>query len=113
MLLKKLEKFLVDFIHDERFPKEDKRLLAIFLILSLITVFFTSSHPEGSFIAFLFIFSFIPDYFFNILDQNQLLSIYPFDYKSYSALKKIGSFLAMICPRFMTSFIWKYEKDIY
>lgn len=113
MFLKKLEKFLLDFINDQRFPKEDKRILVIFLILSLITVFFTSIYPEGSFITFLFLFSFIPDYFFNILDQNQLLSIYPFDYKSYSAFKKVGSFWAMICPRFLTAILWKYEKDIY
>ncbi len=113
MFLKKLEKFFLDFINDARIPTEDKRILLVVFILSITNVFFTSLYPEASFFAFLFIFSFIPDYLFNILDQNLLLSIYPFDYKSYSTFKKIGSFWAIICPRFITRFLWKYEKDIY
>jgi hypothetical protein len=108
----KFKKFFIDFKNDVRIPDRDKKVLLGFFIAALFPILFIPGwiSAEGFFIS-LFIFSFIPDYCFNILDQTLFLSIYPFDMKSYNSLKRAGVFITMFTPLFITGQIWVYKKD--
>lgn len=111
--MKKLISFFKEIANEEKIPQKDKTLLLVFLGLSILPpIFIFEWQSFYGFIISLFFFSFVPDYFFNIIDQNLLLSHYPFSMKSYSELKRIGQFIASITPQFISDFIWDYEKPV-
>lgn len=108
----KLKKFFLDLKADPRIPLRDKKLLVFFLALPLLPILFvpTFISTEGFFLS-LWIWSFVLDYFFNVLDQTLFLSLYPYDMKSYNSTKRASEFLTMFTPTFITGQIWEYKKD--
>lgn len=108
----KLKKFILDVKEDPRIPMRDKKLLVFFLALPLLPILFVPAYisTEGFFLS-LWIWSFVLDYFFNVLDQTLFLSLYPYDMKSYNSLRRASEFLTMLTPTFITGQIWEYKKD--
>lgn len=109
----KIKKFLTDLNNESRIPDRDKKLLIIFFIAALAPILLLPGwiSTEGFFIS-LFIFSFIPDYFFNVLDQTLFLSFFPYDMKTYGHMKRAGQFITILTPAFITSQIWQYKKEV-
>jgi hypothetical protein len=109
----KLKLFFIELKNENKIPEQDKKTICFILLIFFLPILFipewNSSYGP---IVSLFFLSFIPDYLFNILDQNIILSHYPFDLKSYNQIKRAGQFLAILSPSFISDFIWKYEKEI-
>lgn len=108
----KLKKFLIETAHDERIPVRDKKVLVIMaaLIISPIDII-----PDWiSFYGIvddIIILALIQDYFYEILDQNILLSHYPWGMKSFARIKRIAGLLSFFVPNIIKNNIWKYIKD--
>jgi uncharacterized membrane protein YkvA (DUF1232 family) len=110
----KLKQFFKNIAHDERIPGRDKKILLIFVILifspiDLIPDWIPFFGKLDDFIMLAFIF----DYFFQTLDSRILLSLYPWDMKSFARLRAIGRFMNTFVPRSMKKKLWKYEGDPY
>ena len=108
-----LKSFFIEIKNEPKIPSRDKKIIVIILLIITIPVLIIPDWISTyGFIISLILFSFIPDYFFNILDQQIVLAHYPFDLKSYNSIKRGGQFLANICPTFISDFLWEYEKEI-
>lgn len=112
--MKKLKQFVIDIYQEPKIPQRDK-ITIIILFLAGIIPNIIAPEISGSIYGILYtlvILSFIPDYFFNILDHNLILSHYPFSMKSFNSLKRAGQFLAVLAPNFISNFLWEYQKDV-
>lgn len=111
-LLKQLQIFISDTYLDQRIPERDKKvLIAILVILVLRILFVPDWIPYFGILDILFLIGIVGDYLFGILDQNLLLSHYPWGMKSFARLKRFANFLAIFAPHFVTDHLWEYTKE--
>lgn len=111
-LLKQLQIFISDTYLDQRIPERDKKvLIAILIILVLRILFVPDWIPYFGILDILFLMGIVGDYLFGILDQNLLLSHYPWGMKSFARLKRFANFLAIFAPHFVTDHLWEYTKE--
>ncbi len=109
-----LKTFLINTGKDPRIPNRDKKIL-----LTLIALIISPIDLIPDWIPFLgvlddvIILAIVLDYFFDVLDQNILLTHYPWGMKSFSQLKKIAKAFSICVPWFIKNQIWSYKKDIY
>jgi uncharacterized membrane protein len=61
----------------------------------------------------LFIIALVLDYLFEVLDQEILLSHYPFGMKSFTRIRQLSRIISQMTPGFVKTMIWKYEKSPY
>jgi uncharacterized membrane protein YkvA (DUF1232 family) len=114
IFFKKLKQFFKNIAADERIPKRDKKILLVFIILivspvDLIPDWIPFFGKVDDFLMLAFIF----DYFFQTLDSRILLSLYPWDMKSFARLRAIGRFMNNFVPRSVKKNLWKYKADPY
>ena len=108
----KFKKFIIEVKTDQRIPMRDKKLLLIFCGVPLLLILLNQQFITTEGLLFsIWIWSFVLDYFFNVLDQTLFLSLYPYDMKSYNSLRRASEFLTMLTPTFITGQIWEYKKD--
>jgi uncharacterized membrane protein YkvA (DUF1232 family) len=111
---KDLIEFIREVANDERIPARDKKVL-----LALVGLIISPFDIIPDWIPFFgqlddaVIIALVLDYLFNVLDEEILLSHYPWDMKSFIKVKKTARFVAMITPTFIKSKIWKYEGSPY
>lgn len=112
--LKDLKDFLVNTAKDPRIPDRDKKILLgmIALILSPFDII-PDWIPVFGLLDDVIILSVILDYFFSVLDQEVLLSHYPWGMKSFVRLKSIAHFLQIFVPRFVKKRLWSYVGSPY
>jgi uncharacterized membrane protein len=107
-----LKSFISSTYADERIPQKDKKLIVVLLvILALRILFIPDWIPYFGILDILFLLAIIVDYFFGVLDQNLLLSHYPWGMKSFARIKRMASFLSLFAPPFIKDNIWQYTKD--
>jgi len=107
-----IKKFLIDTYEDRRIPERDKKIfLALTGLLILRILFIPDWIPYIGPLDVLILMGILGDFFFNILDQNLVLSHYPWGMKSFARLKRIAQFFALFAPGFLTDHIWHYTKD--
>ena len=53
------------------------------------------------------------DYFFNVLDDQILLSHYPAGVKSLAAIRRMAGTIAFLTPSSIRKRIWSYEASPY
>ncbi len=107
-----LKYFISSTYSDARIPDRDKKLVIILLVvLSLRILFIPDWIPYFGILDILFLLALILDYFFGVLDQNLLLSHYPWGMKSFARIKRIAGFLSLFAPAFIKDNIWHYTKD--
>ncbi len=108
----KFKKFLIDTYEDRRIPERDKKIfLTIAALLTLRILFIPDWIPVIGPLDVLILLGILGDFLFNILDQNLMLSHYPWGMKSFARLKRIAQFFAFFAPGFLTNHIWQYTKD--
>ncbi len=121
MWLKKLRnffsetaQFLKNVSQDERIPQRDKVVLAglIVLVISPIDII-PDFIPIIGLLDDIVILAIIADYFFEVLDQQIILSHYPWGMKSYVWLKRIAKVITHLTPKVVKNYIWKYKPDPY
>ncbi|RPJ75673.1 MAG: hypothetical protein EHM20_08565 [Alphaproteobacteria bacterium] len=111
-LVEHLQSFISDTYRDQRIPARDKKVIIfILIILVLRTLFVSDWIPYFGILDILFLMGVIGDYFFRILDQNLLLSHYPWGMKSFARIKRFANFLGIFAPYFVTDHLWEYTKD--
>src|SRR4051812_5724472 len=112
--LKALVLFVQNVAKDPRIPDADKRILVI-LIALIISPFdlIPDWIPVIGLLDDLIIFAVILDYFFNHLDQDILLSHYPWGMKSYIRIRKTAQIIAFLTPSWIKNKIWKFKPSVY
>lgn len=110
--IKKLIQFLKDVANDERIPQRDKAVLLgmIGLLLSPFDII-PDWIPFFGQLDDIVILGLILDYFFNKLDQEILLSHYPWDMKSFVNVKRYAQMIAWVTPTKIRDKIWKYQAS--
>lgn len=109
---------LISFIkavaHDDRIPARDKTILLamVALIISPIDLI-PDWIPLIGMMDDLVLLAVILDYFFNVLDQEILLSHFPWSMKSFATLRRLARLVAGFTPRFIKEKIWKYQPSVY
>lgn len=111
-ILNELQQFVIDTYQDQRIPERDKRVVGGILSILLIRILFIPDWiPYLGILDVLFLMGLIGDYFSGILDQDLLLSHYPWGMKSFARLRRFGQFLAFFAPHFITDHLWEYTKE--
>lgn len=106
--------FVKNVANDERIPARDKKVLMalVALIVSPLDII-----PDWIPIIGVFddviLLAIVLDYLFNILDQNILLSHYPWGMKSYTWVRRAARTVTGLTPTFVKNWVWKYEADPY
>lgn len=112
--IKKLFEFIKAVAKDERIPERDKKVILAFLALIMSPIDIIPDWiPVFGVIDDLVLLAIILDYFFEVLDQDILLSHYPFGMKSFIAMRRFARLLTWMTPRPIKDKIWKFEKSPY
>lgn len=120
-MLKKLKKFFTDLVQfvqnvsrDERIPDRDKKVILV-LVALLVSPFdlIPDWIPVLGLLDDVVVLAIILDYLFNILDQNILLSHYPWGMKSYTWIRRTARIITGLTPEFVKKWVWKYKPDPY
>ncbi len=111
-------KELIEFIKavstDSRIPDRDKAILVA--LLALIASPFDLIPDWIPILGLLddaVMLALVLDYLFNHLDQEILLSHYPWGMKSYLRIRALARTVAMITPGFIKARLWKYKPSVY
>ena len=106
--------FLKAVSQDERIPSRDKKVLLamIALIISPIDII-PDWIPVIGILDDLVLLAIVLDYFFDYLDENILLSHYPWGIKSFLRLKKFSRVITQLTPKWVKQNVWKFKPDIY
>jgi uncharacterized membrane protein YkvA (DUF1232 family) len=112
--IKELIAFMKAVANDSRIPERDKAILLalIALIISPVDII-PDWIPIIGWMDDLVILAIILDYFFNHLDQDLLLSHFPWSLKSYLRIKKTAQIVASMTPSWIKGRIWKYKPSVY
>lgn len=112
--LKELTGFIKNVANDERIPNRDKTvvLAMLALVISPFDIIPDWIPVIGMLDDFILI-ALILDYFFNVLDQEILLSHYPWGLKSYTRVSRAARIVALLTPTFIKNRIWKYQPSVY
>ena len=121
MYLKKLKNFASESIsfvknvaNDERIPSRDKKVLLALLALIISPLDIIPDWiPIIGVMDDMVLLAIVLDYLFETLDQEILLSHYPWDMKSYTKIRRVARGIAKITPSFVKDWIWAYEPDKY
>jgi uncharacterized membrane protein YkvA (DUF1232 family) len=107
---KKLIGFIQAVAQDPRIPARDKKV-----ILGLLTVIVSPFNLIPAWIPLIgaldeaVLLALIIDYFFSVLDDEVLLTHYPWDMKSFLWVKRTAKVVSLATPDWLKKRIWKYE----
>ena len=109
--MKQLIKFVKDVANDDRIPANDKKILLALLALIISPLDLIPDWiPVIGQLDDILMMALILDYLFEVLDQDILLSHYPWDMKSFLNLKRMSSWISMLAPAFIKKRLWSYTK---
>lgn len=111
---KRLTQFIRDVAADERIPPADKKILLglVALVVSPLDII-PDWIPVFGQIDDIVIAALILDYLFNVLDQDILLSHYPWGMKSFAALRRTARMFAILTPEIIKKRLWSYQGSPY
>lgn len=117
----KLKNFInqiIDFVknvaNDPRIPARDKTVILALLAMVISPIDIIPDWiPIIGWLDDLVIMAIVLDYFFNLLDQNILLSHYPWGMKSYIWMRRMARMITALTPGPIKKYIWKYQRDPY
>jgi len=112
--IKELISFLKSVATDPRIPERDKKVLLV-LIALLASPFdlIPDWIPVFGMMDDIVILAVIADYFFNHLDQDLLLSHWPWGMKSYTRVRKAARLVATLTPEPIRQRIWQFKPSVY
>ena len=111
---KELKDFIQNVAQDARIPERDKKVLLVLigLILSPIDVI-PDWIPIFGIMDDMIILAVVLDYLFNHLDQEILLSHYPWGMKSFLRIRRVARTIASLTPSVIKDRIWKFKPSLY
>ena len=106
--------FVKNVANDERIPSRDKKVLLalVALIISPIDLI-PDWIPIFGVMDDIVLLALVLDYFFEVLDQEIILSHYPWNMKSYVWLRRSTKLITAITPNRIKEKLWSYKPDIY
>lgn len=111
---KNLIGFVKDVANDPRIPERDKKVLLGMLALIISPIDLIPDWiPFIGLMDDLVLLALVLDYFFEVLDQEIILSHFPWDMKKYVFLKRSSKFITVLTPNRIKEMLWKYKPDIY
>lgn len=112
--LKDLVSFIKAVAADDRIPERDKKVILalVALVISPIDII-PDWIPILGVLDDVAIIALILDYLFNHLDQEILLSHYPWGMKSYLRVRRVAQIVAVLTPSFIKRKIWKFKPSVY
>lgn len=114
VLIKELIQFIRAVAEDGRIPDRDKKVILALVALVISPIDLIPDWiPLFGVMDDLILIAVILDYFFNVLDNEILLSHYPWGMKSFVSIQRGARIIAMLTPRFIKDKIWKYEPSPY
>lgn len=112
--IKKIIDFVRNVSGDPRIPDRDKKVILICLALVISPIDFIPDWiPIIGVLDDLFIIALVLDYLFEVLDQEILLTHYPFGMKSFARIRRMSRVISGMTPGFVKSMVWKYERSPY
>ncbi|MEQ1876488.1 MAG: DUF1232 domain-containing protein [Bdellovibrionia bacterium] len=112
--IKELIAFLKAVATDPRIPAQDKAVIATCLALIVSPIDLIPDWiPIIGWIDDFVILAIVLDYFANHLDQDIILSHYPWGMKSYVRLRKGAQLIASMTPSVVKGKIWSFKPDVY
>jgi uncharacterized membrane protein YkvA (DUF1232 family) len=109
-----LKSFFEGVWQDERLPLQDKKILLVLLALIVSPIDFIPDWvPLYGLVDDLICLALISDYLFNVIDQQLLLSHYPWGMKSFARIRRIAGILSIFVPNFIANNLWKYVREPY
>ena len=112
--LSEIIQFLKNVAQDPRIPERDKTILLalIALVVSPFDIIPDWIPIIGVMDDFVLV-AIIADYFFNHLDQEILLSHWPWGMKSYTRVRGGARLVALMTPSWVRNKVWAYKPSIY
>lgn len=112
--IRELITFLKAVSTDPRIPDRDKVVLTalIALVISPFDII-PDWIPIIGILDDTVILAVVCDYFFNHLDQQLLLSHWPWGMKSYTRTRRVARFIAALTPSGLRNRIWAYKPPVY
>jgi uncharacterized membrane protein YkvA (DUF1232 family) len=112
--IKELIEFIKNVANDSRIPESDKRILLV-LVALIVSPFdiIPDWIPIIGVMDDIVLMGIVLDYFFNHLDQDILLSHYPWTMKSFLRLRKTAKAISFLAPGWVKDKVWKYKPSIY
>ena len=111
---KDLKNFIKDVAQDERIPSRDKKIILALLALIISPIDIIPDWiPIIGVIDDLILLATILDYFFEVLDQEIILSHFPWDMKKYARIRRISRIISQLTPRILKRMLWKFEGSPY
>ena len=112
--IKELISFVKNVSHDPRIPPSDKKILAVLIALIISPIDIIPDWiPIIGVMDDIVLLAVVLDYFFNHLDQEILLSHYPWDMKSYLRIRRGARIVALMTPGWVKKRIWKFQPSVY
>ncbi|HEX4922917.1 MAG TPA: YkvA family protein [Bdellovibrionales bacterium] len=112
--IKELIAFIKAVANDPRIPERDKTVLLALLALVISPVDLIPDWiPFFGQLDDFVIVAIVLDYLFNHLDQQILLSHYPWGMKSYVRIRKTAQLVAQITPSWVKNKIWSFKPSVY
>jgi len=112
--VKELISFIQNVANDPRIPPEDKKKLLVLVALLISPIDIIPDWiPVIGVLDDIVILAIVLDYFFNHLDQEILLSHYPWGMISFVRLKKTAKVIAFITPEWAKTKLWKFKPSVY
>jgi uncharacterized membrane protein YkvA (DUF1232 family) len=112
--IKNLIQFIKDVASDTRIPERDKKMVlaCLALIVSPIDII-PDWIPILGVLDDMVLLAILLDYFFSVLDEEILLSHYPWGMKSFARVRRGARVISWITPGWVKKYVWKYEKSPY
>lgn len=120
-MLQKTKKFLNDLAgfvravaEDPRIPSRDKKVVLALLALVLSPVDLIPDWiPFFGWLDDFVIIAIVLDYFFEVLDQEIILSHYPWGMRSYTWCRRASRLISQFAPKRFKKWVWKFEGSPY
>lgn len=111
---KDLIEFVKKVAHDPRIPDRDKKVILALLALIISPIDFIPDWiPLIGWIDDMVMLALVLDYFCDVLDQDILLSHWPWDMKRYIQIRRAARLFTAITPPFIKRWLWKFEGSPY
>ncbi|MGE4132386.1 MAG: YkvA family protein [Bdellovibrionales bacterium] len=112
--IKELIKFIQDVAKDNRIPESDKAILVVLIALIISPVDIIPDWiPIVGLMDDVVLLAIVLDYFFNHLDQEILLSHYPWGMKSFTRIRSAARMISLITPGWVKEKVWKFKPSVY
>lgn len=112
--IRKISQFIKEVAHDPRIPSRDKKIVLALLALIISPMDIIPDWiPIIGLLDDLVLLALVLDYFFEVLDQDILLSHYPWSMKSYTWVRRSSRVITRLTPQSLKSRIWKFKPSVY